>query len=455
MKILLASEIQKEIEIVMNITKKEFPKYEIVVSNNQKDIFDLLTYDGPFAIIIIDTHLKNENPSTMSENILEMFGNRAIIFTGESQMIATRVKQELYQNQEMTFVYEKPYLADKFITMLKKALVWIEEEKFENSIVEMEERDFVSTKLRNFYLFQKIPFNAYIQLGKNKFILAISEDTRFSHTDIRAFQKRGIKNLYVQKNENLEFLENSIKKITSVLTGPQIPMINIIQIQVAGVMVTHQYLKSIGISDSIQKLAEVLFKSIKTTYSEIQDFPKFVMNFPFEHKDMSEQAILKMYFCLATCEKMNWNSDIGIRKLFLASLIHDYYLSSEEMSYITNLEHPIFHSLSDEDQEVYKNHVLKAKEFASFYSGFNDAEFIIEQHQELPDGTGFPLGVTAGKFPTVSCVFILNSNFVTQLISIGVTNNSLKSLFTHFQKDFNIGNFKEPFKGLKSIFNLK
>jgi hypothetical protein len=454
-KILFVSEIEKEVDIVRNITKKEFPKYDFVTAGNQQDVFDLLTYDGPFAIIIIDTHLKNENPSTMAENILEMFGNRAIIFCGEAHIISSRVKQELYQNQEMTFVYEKPFSADKFVTLLKKALVWIEEEKFENSIVEMEQKDFVSTKLRNFYLFKEIPFNAYIQLGRNKFILAITENTKFSQAEIRAFQRRGIKNLHIQKNEHLEFLESSIKKIISVLNGPNIPINNMIQIQVAGVMVTHQYLRSIGISDSIQELAEELFKSVKNVYTQIKDFSSFVMDFPFEHKDMSEQAILKIYFCLATCEKMKWNSDLGTRKLFLTGLIHDYCLQAEEMSYITNLEHPVFHSLDEQDQEIFRSHITRAKEFASFYSGFNDAEFIIEQHHELPDGTGFPQGVNAGKLPAISCIFILNSNFVTQLISIGITKNSIKNLFEHYLKDFNIGNFKEPLKGLRTVFKLK
>lgn len=455
MKILFVSEIQKEIDIAKNIIKKEFPRYELMISGEKQEVFDLLTYDGPFAIIIIDTHLKNENPSTMAENILDMFGKRAIIFAGDNHMINSRVKEELYQNQEMTFVYEKPFIADKFTTLLKKALEWIEEEQFENSIVEMEQIDFVATRLRNFFLFKSIPFNAYIQLGKNKFVLAISENTDFTEAEIRRLQKRGIKTLYIQKNDHLEFLENSINKIIAVLNGPIIPARNLVQIQMAGVMVTHQYLRSIGISDSVQELAEVLFNSVKDIFSKIENFQNFILDFPFEHKDMSEQALLKIYFCLATCQRMSWNSDIGIRKLFMAGLIHDYYLDSEELSFINNLEHPSYIVLEEEEKEKFRNHIEKATDFSNYFNGFNDSQFIIEQHHELPDGSGFPQGVNAGKLPAISCVFILCSNFVTQLISIGITKNSFKNLFETYLKEFSVGNFKEPAKALKANFNIK
>lgn len=446
MKALFVCDDKEEWNLLSNLFHTHLKKLELICVMRGSEALETLSYEGPFAVIIIECSLKDTNPSELGEMIFDQIGQRPLIFVGTPTMIKDRVAQEFYDENEMVSVYNKPYQANQFIGAVSEAILWAKKEDYENSIVELDPENFVPMKLRNFYLYDSVPFDVYVELTKTKFIKAISADKKYTQSAIQDFQKRNIRYLYLEKNEHLNFLENSITKILTSLSIKALDPKKRVQTSIAAVLIIHQYLRDVGISDSIRTLIEKVieqFPIILKSYASVEDL---LLTFPLEHKDVAEQAILKGLLCEFITMKLGWKSDMTRSKFGLAALIHDAFLEREEWSTISYKDHPTLDYLSDEQVENFIQHANRAAEVARQFPRYPEADFIIEQHHELPDGNGFPQGLIANKITQISSIFILANNLVIQLVLNGASRSSLINILKGFEPIYNNANFKEPFQ---------
>lgn len=451
MKALFICDNKEEWNLIQNIFHAHFPKVEIICAIKSTDGLEYLSFEGPFALILIECSMKEDHPSQLAEQIFDQAGERPVIFIGTDAMIKDRVDENFFMQHEMVHIYKKPYDALALKDIIQKSIDWAKNEEFENSVIDVERENFLPMKLRNFYLFDKVPFDAFIELTRTKFIKAISKNKTYTQSAIQDIQRRNIKVLYLEKTEHLEFLESSIKKIIATLTKKGIPVKLTIQTQIAGALVIHQYLRDVGISETVISLVELMIESISKTYFQIGDLLTLLNNFPFENGDYAEQSILKAYLCESITRGMEWRSDLSKRKLGLTSLLHDCVLEDEIYMRITGRDTTEFEMLDEEQQKIFLEHPIKASELAQHFSGFTDVEFVIQQHHEQPDGSGFPKGLNCNKITTISCVFILASNFVTQLSIHGISKINIKNIMNSYYHHYNQGNFKEPVKVLKKL----
>lgn len=71
-------------------------------------------------------------------------------------------------------------------------------------------------RLRNFYLFEQVPYDVYIELTSTKFGKVITKDKFYSHQIIQNYSRKNIKYLYLRKDEHLKFLDTSIKNLLKI-----------------------------------------------------------------------------------------------------------------------------------------------------------------------------------------------------------------------------------------------
>ncbi len=448
MKALFVCDEKEEWNLLRNLFHTHFKKLELICVMRGSEAMDTLSYEGPFGVIIIECSLKETNPSQLAEDIFDQTGPRPIIFVGTPTMIKDRVNEDFYNEHEMVTLYNKPYQANQFIGAVSEAIMWARKEEYESSIVELDPGSFIPLKLRNFYLYDSVPFDVYVELTKTKFIKALSADKKYTQSAIQDFQKRNIRFLYLEKNEHLSFLENSITKITKSLESKGLEDKKRVQTCIAAVLIIHQYIKDVGISDSIKVLIKKVIDQFPIILRNYKTLDQLLFNFPIEHKDLAEQAILKGLLCEFITQKLGWKSDMTRSKFGLAALIHDAFLEREEWSTITYKDHPDLDFLTDDQVENFLQHANRAAQIARQFNHYPEADFIIEQHHELPDGNGFPQGIMANKITKLSATFILANNFVIQLMLSGVSKSSVINITKGFKTIYNIGNFKEPYQAL-------
>lgn len=443
LKSLFVSNNKEEWDLLKKIFISHFSKIELMCVPSGAEALEFLSFEGPFGLILIDAALKNEDPMMLADNIVENSGDRPIIFIGDEAVLKSRIKGDNYLESETMDVFEKPYDIVRFKECIQKSLNWVKKEEFEQSVIEVERTNFMPIKLRNLYLFEKIPFDCFIELTRTKYIKAFGKDVPYSQAAVQDLGKRNIKVLYLKKDEHLQFLENSLKRIMTNLTKETPPQ-KMLENQISGALILQQFVKEVGVNDSIIELADKVITTVHENSLQYSEFTNFVLNYPLKHRDSAERSILIFYTCEAICRGLGWSSDLSRKKLGLASLIHDVHLEQEDMLRLTSFDHPDMELYSEEERESYKEHPRRAAAIANFFSGYSDTEFIIEQHHELPDGTGFPAKLNSNKLTTVSCVFIIAHYFVNQLTSSKLNASSVVRIVNEMKAPFNLGSFKEP-----------
>lgn len=449
MKALFICDNKEEWNLLTNLFHAHFSSVDLTCVQKGQDALDTLMFDANFNMILIECSLKETNPTHLAENIYDTIGPRPLIFIGTEAMVKDRVDDNFFNAHDVISIYHKPYEPQELVEVINEAIGWSKQQEFEDSIVEIQPEDLLPLKLRNFYLYDQVPFDVYIELTKTKYLKAISANKKYPQSTIQDFRKRNIKFLYLEKNEHLKFLENSIAKISQ--SFHQIRSEDSqrrMQTLIAATLVSHQYIRDVGVSDTLKGFVDLIIEQISKTFEEHNSLTDILLNFPLEHGDLAEQAVLKALMCEYMVRALGWKSDSTRAKTSLASLLHDSFLEREEWAVITYKDHPHLDDIEKVSRENFINHPLKAAETAHFFTQYPDVDFIIEQHHEQPDGTGFPRGISTGKITKLSAIFILANNFVIQLVINGVTRSTIRNICQSFEGLYNVGNFKEPFNEL-------
>lgn len=449
MKALFICDNKEEWNLLTNLFHAHFSSVALTCVQKGQEALDTLMFDANFNMIMIECSLKESDPTHLAENIYETIGPRPLIFIGTEAMVKDRVDENFFNAHDVISIYQKPYEPQELVEVINEAIGWSKQQEFEDSIVEIEAENLLPLKLRNFYLYDKVPFDVYIELTKTKYLKAISANKKYPQSTIQDFRKRNIKFLYLEKNEHLNFLENSITKISQ--SFHQIRSDDSqrrMQTLIAATLVTHQYIRDVGVSDTLKGFVDLIIEQVSKCFEEHNSLVDILLNFPLEHGDLAEQAVLKALMSEYMVRSLGWKSDSTRAKTSLASLIHDAFLEREEWAVITYKDHPHLDDIEKSSRENFINHPLKAAETAHFFTQYPDVDFIIEQHHEQPDGTGFPRGINAGKITKLSAIFILANNFVIQLVINGVTKSTIRNICQSFEGLYSIGNFKEPFNEL-------
>ena len=449
MKALYICDNKEEWGLLSNLFKAHFSKIELICALKTNQALDYLTYEGPFGIIIIDASLKQVNPSDFGEQILEVAGERPLIFVGDKVTIRDRIRDELYLGHDLNAVIYKPYDIDHFREIIQTSLNWAREEEFEQSVEEFERSEMLPMKLRNFYLFEKIDYDVYVELTQTKYAKVIAAKKPYTHNTIQNYAKKNIKYLYLKKNEYLRFLEESIEDIMNGLEQTQNPK-KIISLQIKSIVIIHQYIRSVGVSDSLIELVQNVIDKTTQNYQSVRTFKNILAHFPRINLDLAEHSVLSLYLCESVCESLSWNSDITKKKLGLASILQDTGLTNEDLLKINRLDDPHLQMFSEEDREEFKNHPAVAAGYSQYFTRFPEVDYLISQHHEMPNGEGFPNKLNANKLTVLSCTFILCSHYLARLVCSKVkSENLLQEVYYQFKLMYNTGNFKEPLVALE------
>lgn len=451
MKALFVCDNKEDWGLLSNLFKAHFSNVELVCALNGEKAMEYLSYEGPFGIILMDVSLRSDSPNQLTQDILDFGGEKPIIFVGEKMMLNDRIEPALLENEINDFIL-KPYDIENFQEVVKQGLEWAESEEFEQSVEEFDRSELLPMKLRNFYLFKKIPYDVYLELTQTKFIRVISAEKPYTQSLLQYYSKRNIKFFYLKKNEYLRFLEDSIELLKVELSKSGRSLSQVLTTQIKAGLIIHQYLRTVGVSDSVIELVHAVIEKTEESFNHAGGIKTILSHFPRLKQDFAEHSILTMYFCESICEGLGWGSGITRKKLGLASLLQDCALSNEDLLKIQNLQDPQLEMFSENDKEEFEKHPQKAAEMALYFSRFPETDFIILQHHELPNGEGFPHGLSANKLTILSCVFALASQFVAKLVSSEKKDGSVfTETFHQFKTSHNTGNFKEPVAALEKM----
>lgn len=434
---------------IKNLMGNYFPRIKLVeVGDN--DLMELITSDGPFSFIIVAVDNKEITVGEVYEMITETLGQRPFIFIGTVNSIKSYITTPILQQPFTNFIIETPLTLDDLKKAVNEASDWVKKEEFEESILEFTRDDLHKMRLRNFYLFEQMPYDVYLELTSTKFGKVISKDKPYTQQLIQSFSKKNIKFLHLKKDDHLKFLDTSIKNLLKIYPIKFNDKKKYIPLHLKTIFFIHQFIKTLSVTEDIVKLTHLFIDSVYEVMKSHDSLPEF-LDIITENSNMTfaEHSLATAYVCESILYSLGWSADMSRDKLILSSLIQDISLQNDEMIKIRSLNDPSLQMFSEEDQQAFKNHPLKAAQISTFFNGISDVDFILKEQHEHPSGEGFPKGLNSSAITTISCIFILSNNFVARIAASNKTPQTYKEIIGSMKRIYNSSNFKEPMKALE------
>lgn len=432
------------------LTMANFPKIKLVEVTDTDKLMDMMTNDGPFSFVLMVIDNKLLNVSELYTTITDTLGQRPFVFVGSPSSMKSYITPEILKATETSFMVETPLAPDEFKKAMQSSLDWVKKEEFEESILEFTKDDLHKMRLRNFYLFEQLPYDVYLELTPTKYGKVISKNKTYSHQLMQNYSRKNIKYLYLRKDEHLKFLDTSIKNLLKIYEARLTERKKYLLLHLKTVFFIHQFIKTLSVSDEVVKLTNHFIDSVREIVKTTDGLVDLI-NSVMESNNMTfaEHSLITAYLCESTLYNMGWNADMSRDKLILAAILQDIGLSNDDMLKIRSLNDPNFKMLSEEEQNEFKNHPNKAAQISMFFSGFSDVDFILNEQHEHPTGDGFPKGLNSSGLTTISCIFILSSNFAARLAQTGNSPTAYKEILGSMKRIYNTGNFKDPLRALE------
>jgi HD-GYP domain-containing protein (c-di-GMP phosphodiesterase class II) len=453
MKVLFLSNTPETDDPIKKLMMANFPRVKLIEANNAEALMELMTNDGPFNFVIVCIDNKVTEVRVVYESINDTLGVRPFIFIGTSASMKAYITTEILQNPATNFLVETPIAPEELKKAVMSCIEWVKQEEFEESILEFTKDDLHKMRMRNFYLFEQMPYDVYLELTPTQFGKVITKNKPFSHQLIQNFSRKNIKFLYLRKDDHLKFLDISIKNLIKIYEAKMTERKKYATLHLKTIFFIHQFIKTLSVSDDVVKLTNMFIDSAREAVKAYDNIGDLITTIT-ESSSMTfaEHSLATAYTCESILYNMGWNADMSRDKLLLAAILQDITLNNDDMIKIRSLNDPNFKMLSEEDQEDFKNHPTKSAQIATFFSGFSDVDFILAEQHEHPTGDGFPKGLNSSGLTTISCIFILASNFVSRLSQTTGTPNSYKDIIGSMKRVYHTGNFKDPLKALEKAF---
>ncbi len=456
MKILFIGDSPQTNAAIKKLMTTHFIKLALVEPSEKNLLMDLLTTSGPFSFVIVVIDNPKIVVQDLYESITELIGQRPFIFIGSPTSVLNQKINEILIKSEINFLVETPLDEEEFKSPMQRAVDWVQKEEFEQSVQEFSREDLFKMRLRNFYLFHQMPFDVFLELTSTKFAKIISKDKTYSHRLIQDYSRKNIKHLYLKRDDHLKFLDTSIKKLLTIYESKLIDRSKILSLHLQSIFFIHQFIKALSVSDDIVTLTRKLIDSLQDVFKNreplIEALDKICTS---SNMTFAEYSLATAYVCDSIITNLGWSADMSSDKLFLASILQDVTLNNDDFIKIRSQHDPNFKMFSSEDQKAFMNHPKDAAYISNFFNGFSDVDFILLEHHEHPTGDGFPTGVSSSGLTTISCVFILASNFVSRLALYHDSPERFRKVHDGMKRVYATRNFKDPFKALEKALRLK
>lgn len=302
--------------------------------------------------------------------------------------------------------------------------------------------------------------NLFIRIGQDKYIKIFNEDDNTNQLDLKKYQGKGIKYFYL-KRETADWviaqIQNQIdiflksNNFRFVLRGASDTPEKRFEQKILRiddeVHVDKEFKETID--RAVEKIRQIVEKEAR-----VENFLKIIKNNQKQHAFFTQKMNLTSLISCILAKQLDWISKTTMDKLVYASVLSDITLAvREELLDIQNLSdfEKIKSQLTEEDQKIFLSHPKDAANLIKRYftTAPPDTDVLAYQHHELPDGSGFPMGLRAEKISPLSALFIVATDFSFYFLKDDEPTMDDFLLKCHSRYDY--VNFRKVVKALEKV----
>lgn len=170
---------------------------------------------------------------------------------------------------------------------------------------------------------------------------------------------------------------------------------------------------------------------------------------------MVRHNLIIAHVACALASQMGWNSEQTYQKIATAALLHDMALprlDQDEEVWLMGVGGEKMSENLDQEMKSFLQHPIECSEMVRRHKSIApDTDKIILEHHELPDGLGFPRGLSAHQISPLGAVFIFSHAIAAILIHEKDPRNwSMSLLKDRLSQDrWMNGHFKKAWQALE------
>lgn len=302
--------------------------------------------------------------------------------------------------------------------------------------------------------------NLFIRLGQHKFIKLFHEDDTTNLLDIQKYKSKGINYLYLNRetaNWVIAQIQNQIdiflraSNFRFVLRGASDSPEKRFEQKI--LRIDDEVHVDKDFKDSIDKAVEKI-RSIVEKEAKVDQYLKVLKEKQDHYALFTQKMNLTSLISCALAKQLEWISKTTMDKLVYASVLCDITLAVRpELLMIQSLQEfeKIKNTLTEEDQKIFLSHPKDAANLIKRYftTAPPDTDVLAYQHHELPDGSGFPMGLRADKISPLSALFIVASEFSYYFLKDD--EPTLDDFILKCHSRFDFMNFRKVIKALERL----
>jgi len=405
------------------------------------------------TLLLIDGALWDSSADSLYQHVVKQRHIPFVILSDKDSPTAFQGPKTFQDDHAGNRLIKKPVQASLFQKTLVEVL---EHTQFKGNWLTKAEYGHSRVKITNFLKFNVLPCDAFIRIGDLKFVKLINKEDMYTTEVIKKYIQKGVDSLYVAQEDYPVLANTGIRSLISLYDrrgdeGGQGDL------QLSSLEQIHTSLQDIGLTKESAELTKKTIVSAarlckrQKSVADLLNKMKASGNYIYDH------SLKLSYICTAIAKHTEWGSDATIFKLGLAATMHDMTLENPDLARVQSQNDPALEKFTKEEVEKYRMHPLDAAKLIKDQKMFPpDIDFIVAQHHERPDGSGFPRGLSKLRIAPLSCLFILGHEFVTKIENMGGAYNkeNRDRAYDEMNQDmFTMGNFKKPFLGLQKAFN--
>jgi HD-GYP domain-containing protein (c-di-GMP phosphodiesterase class II) len=321
--------------------------------------------------------------------------------------------------------------------------------------------EILKTSVRNEYcrihpelLLRTTPLQSdvYIRLSNVKYVKLFKSGSAFTQSDLEKYLvRKKVNYLYIKTTETQEFVSKFRDDLAKMVTEANPGDKGLLETASEVHNLIRELSDRMGFDPTVQELAR---QHIQLTIKAIGQSPKITSALAHSklkgRNYISSHSVLLANIACSIATIMKWPSDTTFKKLVLAALFHDFIFQDPDIAKVStkaDLEKARA-TLTDEQYKMVAEHPKLCVEIIRELKELpGEVEFLVLEHHERPDGTGFPQGLTAAQITPLSAVFIVAHELLDQMVA-GGQNFSIAQFLKATESTYTSGTFRQIWKTL-------
>ncbi|HXH30993.1 MAG TPA: hypothetical protein VNJ01_09295 [Bacteriovoracaceae bacterium] len=267
---------------------------------------------------------------------------------------------------------------------------------------------------------------------------------------LRKLQQKDVEDVYVHYDDCEKIVAHAQTAMSSkTFYDPKTTEEQRVESVNAAMGVVKSVINQMGVNKETVQLLKTINTRAMSLLAESPTIFAFVKRFK---KNCSEEfllSILTNYIMSLVIDKFPWKSDQVKEKGALASMLCDISLTKDDFRIIR-----LWHQGEGALPDHIKKHPATIAEGLKKNRNLVPLETItiIEQHHELPNGTGFPYGIQGHRFNQLSAIFITCQQFAEMLHEANYDYEKRFDIISHLRVKFdNCKPFEKSIEALTGV----